>query len=231
VHPTGGIRPVKRSSFCAQAISVKSPLSRLAHPQVTHPIGWLASKRENMKPSIPRLLIAVFITSIFLSGCIPQGFTNFNQVATPTEVVLPKKVCPPLTTSSVKTGSHIGLRMPSELVGFERSDSFLFLGISDYSYQISHVVENQEQHYFWIERICDDENGKEQFEVMDEIILPSLKDGEFASANCLIVGDINILTFATGSYQKGITQAWTLDSKNWKFEDVPAEQLKDISCH
>jgi hypothetical protein len=121
--------------------------------------------------------------------------------------------------------------MPFELIGFERSDSLLFLGVSDYSYQISYVVENQAQHYFWIERICDDENGKEQIEVVDEIILPSLKDGEFANANCLIVGEINILTFATGSYQKGITQAWTLDSKNWKFEDVPAEQLSDISCH
>ncbi len=122
------------------------------------------------------------------------------------------------------------MQISSESTEFESIDSVLLLGgVNNYSHQISHVIENQEQHYFWLEEICNDQNGKERAEVIDEVILPPLKDNEFASAQCVIVGDPNILAAAFGKADS-ITRAWTLDSKTWKFEEVSANRLSDISC-
>ncbi len=185
---------------------------------------------KKTKFSLPIVLITVFTIVVSLSACRSQDNMSSTEVATPLHEVFPKKPCPSTPTPALKPGSYIGLQIPPEPIGFKRIDSLLFLGVNDYSHQMSHVAVSQEQHYFWLERICYDENGKERTEVLDEIVLPPLQDSEFASTQCRIVGEISVLTAATGNYQKGITQAWTLDSEKWKFEEVPSDRLDQITC-
>jgi hypothetical protein len=185
---------------------------------------------KNIKLFISKVLIAAFAVGISLSGCRFQEKRNLNELATPSEGVLLAKTCPPTSTVTMKSDNHIGLQISSESTEFESVDSVLLLGgVNNYSHQVSHVIENQEQHYFWLEEICNDENGKERAEVIDEVILPPLNDSDFASAQCVIVGDTNTLAAAIGKADL-ITRAWTLDSKKWNFEEVSADRLGDISC-
>ncbi len=194
---------------------------------------------KQAKFSLPIVLLTIFTLVVSVFACRSQDNIsstavaiphNSTVVAIPLHEVYPRKACPSAITPDIKPGSHIGLRISSELKEFETIDSLLFSGVDDYSHKMSHVVDGQGQHYFWLGRICYDENDKELIEVVDEIILPQLQEGDFASTRCRIAGEISILTAATGNYQKGITRAWTLESEKWKFEEVPSDRFDEIAC-
>ena len=137
--------------------------------------------------------------------------------------------------------SHIGWRTPPELNGIKSLDELLIQSGDEYSIAVMQMLEGQDQYLFWLERFCDNKNGQRFTEVIDEIILPPLKENEFALVTCQLENKADSYVVATGysryetisglTYKKVIaTRAWSINPNEWIFVEIPAEKLHDVSC-
>lgn len=178
-----------------------------------------------------------------LTTAVPTSIPSITQTASmePTEILKPVS-CLPIPIQLVSpNGSHIGLQTPPELNGIKSIDTLLIQSGDDFSIGLNLMLTDQNQYLFWLEKFCDTHHGQRFTEVIDEITLPLLKDGEFATTTCQLADVPNSHVVATGyfreestssaTYIKVIaTQAWLINLDNWVFIEIPGEQLSNVSC-
>ena len=160
---------------------------------------------------------------------------------TPTEALETVSCLPKATQSAPIDGSHIGLRTPPELDGIKNLDSLLIQSGDDFSIGLNLIQKGQSQYSFWLEKFCDNPNGQRFTEVIDEIILRPLNEGEFAVTTCELDNKMSSHVIAIGYYHEEIIsgktykkviaiQAWIINFNNWTFIEISKEQLKNVSC-
>ena len=158
--------------------------------------------------------------------------------ATPTKLLENISCLPKPIQIAGSNGNHIGLQIPPELHDIKNLDSLLLQSGSEFSIGLSLMLEERDQYLFWLEKFCNNQNGQRFTEVIDEIILPLLKEGEFATTTCQLNNETVV---ATGYYREEIisgatykkvtsTRAWSINFEQWTFTEIPVEQLGNVSC-
>jgi len=150
--------------------------------------------------------------------------------------------CPPETASNVVLqGNYVGLVYSGRMEGFSWMEYIPIGTFQDRSY-IATVGRKQEHYAILLEvLVCQDENGDSYWEVLDEILLPSLKENELISLSCdtdskyeglHAVGIVASHQSRDGHFNT-TERAWIVSPTIGIFEEVPVEDIQyhyEVSC-
>jgi hypothetical protein len=167
-------------------------------------------------------------------------------IFTPTETITPTLVeihisdsgCPPYTAQfSAGDESYIGMINPWSEYGFQFME---FATVGSYQGRELEIVSYYigAKHAVFLQVFnCEDEKGYWYWEVIDEIVLPSLEDDEHIYVNCRHFGIsdghvVGIGPKPDGTLQSYLaTKAWVVYPDRCRFEELPAEDVDDVFCY